>query len=202
MRKIVVSEFVTVDGVMQAPGGDGDFELAGWTMPYWNDEIGQFKFEELDAADALLLGRVTYEGFAAAWPSMTDEAGFADRMNRYTKYVVSSTLKQADWNNSTVLSGDVVEEVTRRKEEPGKDILVGGSATLVQALMGHGLVDELRLAVYPGGAGRRHPPVRFGWPHRPGPRRPAGHQHRRRPVVLPPRRAVLACGAGSRGAIP
>jgi dihydrofolate reductase len=157
MRKIVVSEFVSLDGVIEDPGGAEKFEFGGWTVPYWNDGLASFKAEELFASDALLLGRVTYQGFAAAWPSMTDEAGFADRMNSNRKYVVSSTLEAADWNNSVVINGDVVKEVTRVKKEPGQDILVGGSASLVQALMRHHLVDELRLAIYPLvlGSGKR-----------------------------------------------
>jgi len=157
MRKIVVSEFVSLDGVMEDPGGAEGFEHGGWTMPYWSDELGAFKTEELVAADALLLGRVTYEAFAAAWPGRSDEGGFADRMNGYRKYVVSSTLKDPDWNNSTVLSGDLVEELTSLKNEPGADLLVAGSAMLVQGLLARGLVDQLRLAVYPVllGTGKR-----------------------------------------------
>jgi dihydrofolate reductase len=149
MRKVVVSEFVSVDGVMEDPGGAEGFEFGGWTMPYWNDEMAAFKTEELVASDALLLGRVTYEGFAAAWPGRTDEAGFADRINTNRKYVVSSTLEAPEWANSTVLGGDLVDEVARIKREPGQDILVAGSATLVQGLLANGLVDELRLEVYP-----------------------------------------------------
>ncbi len=103
MRKIVVSMYVSLDGVMEDPGGAEKFEHGGWTAPYWNDEIGKFKFDELFASDALLLGRVTYQGFARAWPSMKDEAGFADRMNSLSKYVVSTTLDKAEWNNSRKL---------------------------------------------------------------------------------------------------
>src|SRR5215831_10315153 len=102
-RRLVVSEFVSLDGVMEDPGGAEGYEHGGWTMPYWDDQIGAFKLEELFASGALLLGRVTYEGFAKAWPSMTDEAGFADRMNGMPKHVVSSTLGEATWNNSTVI---------------------------------------------------------------------------------------------------
>jgi dihydrofolate reductase len=154
MRKLVVSEFVSLDGVMEDPGGAESFEHGGWTMPYWCDELAVFKSEELFAADALLLGRVTYEGFAAAWPGRTDEAGFADHMNNSAKYVVSSTLKKADWNNSTILTGDLPTSVAAVKEKAGKDILVNGSATLVQGLIAEGLVDELRLEVYPVVLGR------------------------------------------------
>ena len=146
MRKIVVSEFMSLDGVVEDPGGAEGYEHGGWTFAYWNDEVAAFKSEELLASDALLLGRVTYEGFAAAWPGRTDEQGFADRMNRNRKYVVSSTLDKAEWNNSTVISLGDIDGV---KQEPGQDILVAGSATLVRALLRDGLVDELRLAVYP-----------------------------------------------------
>jgi dihydrofolate reductase len=149
MRKVVVTEFLTLDGVMEAPNE--------WSFPYWSDEAGQFKYDELFASDALLLGRVTYEGFAAAWPSMTDEQGFADRMNRIAKYVVSTTLNKAEWNNSTIISANVPEELARLKALPGQDILVGGSAQLIQTLIAHDLVDTYRLLVYPlvRGTGKR-----------------------------------------------
>jgi dihydrofolate reductase len=147
MAKIVVSEFVSLDGVMEDPGGAEKFEFGGWTMPYWNDDVAKFKYDELFAADALLLGRVTYQAFAAAWPSMKDE--FADRMNNMTKYVVSSTLDSVEWTNSQLLTGDLVTAVTALHEQPGGDILIAGSATLVQALLRHNLVDDLRLEVYP-----------------------------------------------------
>lgn len=141
MRKIVVSEFITVDGVIQDP------HL--WTFEFWSDQTAQFKLNELVAADSLLLGRVTYEGFAAAWPSMTDEAGFADRMNGYPKYVVSKTLTEASWNNSTIINDDVVGVIAALKGQPGNDVLVFGSADLIQTLARHDLVDEYRLMVYP-----------------------------------------------------
>lgn len=139
--KIVVTEFLTLDGVMEAPNE--------WSFPYWTDEIAKLKLDELLAADAHLLGRVTYEGFAVAWPSMTDEAGFADRMNGLPKYVVSTTLQKAEWNNSHIIKADVAEEVSRLKAQPGGDALVAGSATLIQALAEHDLIDEYRLLVYP-----------------------------------------------------
>jgi dihydrofolate reductase len=135
--------------VIEDPGGAEGYEYGGWTMPYWSDDLGVFKTEELLASDALLLGRVTYEGFAAAWPNMEDPQGFADRMNSNRKYVVSSTLKTAEWNNSTIIKGNLVDAVTKLKEEPGQDILVGGSASLVQGLLRNQLVDELRMAIYP-----------------------------------------------------
>jgi dihydrofolate reductase len=133
---------------MQDPGGDGAFEYAGWTFEFnIGPEGGKFKLDEALEADALLLGRVTYEGFAAAWPSRDGE--FADKFNSMPKYVVSSTLDKAEWNNSTVLGGDVAEEVAKLEGGAGGDIVVHGSATLVQTLLEHDLVDELRLMVFP-----------------------------------------------------
>ncbi len=150
MRKLVVSEFVSQDGVIEDPGGGEDYPRGGWAFATERGAEGDsFKFEELLAADALLLGRVTYEGFASAWPQITDEQGFAERMNGIAKYVVSSTLQSAAWNNSTVLSGDLAAEVSALKRQPGQDILVAGSAQLVSALIEADLVDEYRLMVYP-----------------------------------------------------
>jgi dihydrofolate reductase len=156
--RIVVTEFVSLDGVMEAPGGGENYKHAGWTFEIDRGEEGdKFKFDELMEADAQLLGRVTYDGFAAAWPTFTDEVGFADRMNAMPKYVVSSTLQSADWNNSTILSGNVVEEVKKLKDDVDGVILVAGSAQLVQTLVEHDLVDELRLMVFPVvlGSGKR-----------------------------------------------
>jgi len=156
--RIVVTEFVSLDGVMEAPGGGENYKHAGWTFEIDRGEEGdKFKFDELMEADAQLLGRVTYDGFAAAWPTFTDEVGFADRMNAMPKYVVSSTLQSADWNNSTILSGDVVEEIKKLKDDVDGVILVAGSAQLVQTLVEHDLVDELRLMVFPVvlGSGKR-----------------------------------------------
>jgi dihydrofolate reductase len=157
MRKIFVTEFVSLDGVMEDPGGAEKFVHGGWTMPYWSDEIGKFKFDELLTSDALLLGRVTYQGFAAAWPSRTDEAGFAQRMNSLPKYVVSTTLDKAEWNNSHLVKGNIAKEVSKLKQQPGQDIMVAGSNRLVHSLMQHDLVDEYRLLVYPVvlGSGKR-----------------------------------------------
>ncbi len=150
MGKLVVTEFVSVDGVMEDPGGGEQYERGGWAFKFDRGEDGdRFKFDELMAADAQLLGRVTYEGFAAAWPSMTDEAGFAEKMNAMPKYVVSSTLSDPAWANTTVLSGDLASEVSGLKERYGGDILVAGSARLVQGLTREGLVDEYRLMVFP-----------------------------------------------------
>jgi dihydrofolate reductase len=156
MGRIVVTEFVSLDGVMEAPGGGEDFEHAGWTFEIARgDEGDKFKLDETLDTEALLLGRKTYEGFAAAWPGREGE--FADKFNNMPKYVVSSTLDKAEWNNSTVLDGDVVEEVSKLRQQPGGDIVVHGSAQLVQALLEHDLVDELRLMVFPVvlGSGKR-----------------------------------------------
>jgi dihydrofolate reductase len=150
MGRIVVTEFISLDGVIEAPGGGEEYRHAGWTFEIDRGEEGdRFKLDELIEAEAQLLGRVTYEGFAAAWPTMEDEAGFAEKMNSMPKYVVSSTLGEAEWENSTILSGDVAAEVSKLKREVDGVILVAGSATLVQALIEHDLLDELRLMVFP-----------------------------------------------------
>jgi dihydrofolate reductase len=156
MGRIVVTEFISLDGIVEDPGGDSDYKHAGWTFNIDQGEAGpKFKFEETMNSEALLLGRVTYQGFAKAWPSVKDE--FGDRFNSMPKYVVSSTLEKADWNNSTVLKGDVVEEVTKLRRKPGGDIVVHGSPTLAKTLIANDLVDELRLMVFPVilGSGRR-----------------------------------------------
>jgi dihydrofolate reductase len=158
MGKIVITEFVSLDGVMEDPGGAEDFEHGGWTFEFdQGDEGNRFKLDETLEADALLLGRVTYEGFAAAWPSMEDPAGFADKMNSMPKYVVSSTLENPEWNNSTVLKGDLAAEVGKLKQEIDGVILVAGSAQLAQSLVELDLVDEVRLMVFPVvlGSGKR-----------------------------------------------
>ena len=158
MSKLVVSEFVTLDGVMEDPGGSEGFDRGGWAFQFERGPEGdRFKLDEALAADALLLGRKTYEGFAEAWPSRTDEVGFAEKMNTMPKYVVSTTTDEAGWNNSTVIKGDVAKEVVRLKQEPGGNILVYGSGELVKTLMEHDLVDELVLMVFPVvlGSGKR-----------------------------------------------
>jgi dihydrofolate reductase len=164
MGRIVVTEFVSLDGVMEDPGGAEGYRHGGWTFTFDRGAAGDaFKKHELDSADAHLLGRVTYEGFAAAWPSIDDPDGFAEKMNSMPKYVVSKTLEAASWNNSTILSGDPVAEITALKERVGGDILVAGSARLAQLLAAHGLVDEYRLIVFPvvlGGARSCSPPTR------------------------------------------
>jgi dihydrofolate reductase len=154
--RIVVTEFVSLDGVMEDPGGSENFGHGGWSFKISRgDEGDKFKLDETFASEALLLGRVTYEGFAEAWPSREGE--FADKFNSMPKYVVSSTLDESEWNNSKVLKGDVVEEVGKLRQEHEGDIVVHGSAQLVQTLIEHDLVDELRLMVYPLvlGSGKR-----------------------------------------------
>jgi len=158
MGKLVVTEFITLDGVIEDPGGAETFDRGGWAFQFERGEEGdKFKLDEVLDAEAQLLGRVTYEGFAAAWPTITDDVGFADKMNAMPKYVVSSTLQDLSWNNSTRIDGDVAHEVAKLKEQVAGDILVAGSATLVQALVEDDLVDELRLMVFPTvlGGGKR-----------------------------------------------
>jgi dihydrofolate reductase len=156
MGRIVVTEFVSLDGVVEDPGGSEDFKYGGWSFEFNRGEEGdKFKVDETMDSAALLLGRVTYEGFAKAWPSRTDE--FADKFNDMPKYVVSSTLENPEWNNSTVIKGDVVEEVSKLRETQDGDLVVHGSAQLVQTLLDNDLVDELRLMVFPVvlGSGKR-----------------------------------------------
>ena len=153
MGKLVVTEFVSVDGVFEDPGGSEDFEYGGWTFEYdRGDDGNKFKLDELMDAEVQLLGRVTYEGFAAAWPSR--EGSFADKLNADPKYVVSNTLENPEWQNTTVISGDVVDGLKRLKEETDGAILVHGSGTLVRTLLENDLVDELRLMVFPTILGR------------------------------------------------
>ncbi len=152
MRRVIVSEFVSLDGVFEDPGGGSDFDRGGWSFRSDRGPEGnKFKFDELAAADALLLGRVTYEGFAAAWPQMEEQTGdYGAWMNGYPKYVASTTLEEPlEWKNSTLIEGDVAEEVARLKQQEGKDILVFGSGELVNTLMEHDLVDEYRLMIHP-----------------------------------------------------
>jgi len=161
VRKVIVSEFVALDGVIENPS---------WTFRFTGEEQQKYKFDELSASDALLLGRVTYEEFAAAWPRMTEQAGelsasdalllgrYADMMNGYPKYVASTTLEELlEWNNSALIEGDVTEEVSKLKRQPGKDILIFGSGNLVNTLMRHDLIDEYRLMIFPiiVGSGQR-----------------------------------------------
>ncbi len=156
MGRIVVTEFISLDGVVEDPGGSEDFKYGGWSFEFERgDEGNQFKLDETMESDALLLGRVTYEGFAEAWPTRDGE--FADKFNTMPKYVVSSTLKAPEWANSTVISGDVVSEVSKLKQDLDGDLVVHGSVQLVQTLIENDLVDELHLMVFPVvlGAGKR-----------------------------------------------
>jgi dihydrofolate reductase len=162
VRKLIVSEFVTLDGVMQAPGGkdedrDGGFEHGGWTVPYWHDNIGNSFFALIKDCDALLLGRRTYVTHAAAFEPMAPGDPFGDAMNGPRKYVVSKTLEQPTWRNTTIIRENVIESVRAVKAQPGKNILTDGSSQLVHALLAHDLVDELHLLVYPLtlGSGKR-----------------------------------------------
>lgn len=141
MRKIIVSTMVTLDGVEDAP--------QNWSFDYWNDEIGKYAYDQLFSSDALLLGRETYIGFAEAWPGRSDEHGFADRINQMPKYVVSSKLDKVEWHNSHLLKGDLVAEITHLKQQDGQNILKYGGGKLLGLLIEHGLLDELRLLVYP-----------------------------------------------------
>lgn len=147
MRKVVLSMYLSADGVVENPT---------WTMAYWSDEIARFKLDEIFASDTLLLGRVTYEGFASAWPDRADEAGFAERINRLPKVVPSRTLESAGWN-ARLVRDDIAGEVARLKQQPGQDILIYGSVELVQSLVRHNLIDEYRLLIYPLvlGSGKR-----------------------------------------------
>ena len=148
MGKVIISEFVSLDGVMEDPGGSENFKYGGWSFEFDRGDGGnQFKIDELEASDALLLGRVTYEGFAEAWPSREGE--FADKFNNMPKYVVSTTLEDPDWNNTTVISDDVAAQVAKVKDSHDGDILVNGSATLIETLVDNDLVDEYRLMVFP-----------------------------------------------------
>jgi dihydrofolate reductase len=158
MSRVVVSEFMTLDGVVEDPGGAEGFEHGGWAFQFERGDEGEkFKLDETLEAGALLLGRRTYEGFAKVWPEMTDEAGFADKMNSMPKYVAASTLGELSWSGSQRLEGDVPEAVAKLKQEDGGDMLVAGSVQLAQTLLAHALVDELRLMVYPVvlGSGKR-----------------------------------------------
>jgi dihydrofolate reductase len=147
MAKIIVTEFVSLDGVMEDPGGAENFKYGGWTFEIDRGEGDKFKLDETMETDALLLGRKTYEGFAAAWPSREGE--FADKFNNMPKYVVSSTLDNPDWKNTTVLKGDVVEAVRKLKDEQSGTIAVHGSRQLAQTLVENDLVDQLNLMVFP-----------------------------------------------------
>ncbi|HVF38469.1 MAG TPA: dihydrofolate reductase family protein [Gemmatimonadaceae bacterium] len=172
MRELIVAEFITLDGVIQAPGGadedtDGGFTHGGWTQPYWHDDIGAHFFQAMSEADALLLGRKTWEIHGGAFEPMTGNP-FADALNEVRKYVVSTSLKSAEaWRNSTIIASDVVEAVRELKEQSGKNILLDGSSVLAQTLAQNDLIDEYRLHVYPIvlGSGKRLYPEgkRLNW---------------------------------------
>src|SRR5438445_11099668 len=157
MGRIIVSEFMSLDGVVEDPGGAEKFKHDSWSFKVRDDQVPKYKLDEMKASDSVLLGRVTYEELAKDWPSRKDEMGFADKMNNMAKYVVSTTLKKVDWNNARLIKGNIAEEVKKLKQEPGRDILVYGSGSLVNTLLQHDLVDELRLMVHPVvlGSGRR-----------------------------------------------
>ena len=162
MRKLIVHEFMTLDGVMQAPGGkdedrDGGFEHGGWTVPFWHDDIGKNFFALIKDVDALLLGRRTYVTHAEAFEPMAPGDPFGDAINAPRKYVVSKTLKQPIWRDTTIIRDDVIDSVRELKAQPGKNIMTDGSSQLVHALLAHDLIDELHLTVYPLtlGSGKR-----------------------------------------------
>lgn len=165
MRTLMVSEFITLDGVIQAPGGkdedrDGGFEHGGWTFPFWHDDIGKSFAEAMEGVDAFLLGRRTYETHAAAFEPMPPGDFFGDMMNAPKKYVVSRTLEQPTWRDTTIIREDVVESVRALKAQPGGTIITDGSSELVHTLLEHDLVDRLHLLLYPltvGGGKRLFP---------------------------------------------
>jgi dihydrofolate reductase len=148
VAKVVVTEFISLDGVIQAPGDPSEYDRGGWATGGGQEGM-QFKFDELIASDAQLLGRVTYEGFAKAWPTMEGTGAFGEKMNEMPKFVVSSSLRHPAWTNTTVLDGDLAEDVKALKERFRGDILVGGSGKLVRSLLELDLIDELRLMVFP-----------------------------------------------------
>jgi dihydrofolate reductase len=157
MSKVVISTFVSLDGVMEDPGGGEGFKQGGWQLPFFDQDQAHGVRDELFAADALLLGRMTYQHLAAAWPSMTDDDGFADRMNSLPKYVASTTLQEPLAWNATLLKGDVAEAIAELKQQPAGDLLIQGSGELAQTLLRRGLIDEYRLWVHPVvlGSGKR-----------------------------------------------
>jgi dihydrofolate reductase len=148
MRRVVAAEYLSLDGVTEDPGASGEYEHRGWTIPYWNDDTAKWQTDQLFASDALLLGRVTWEEFVASWPLRSGDP-FTDRMNSLPKYVASTTLQEPlEWN-STLLTGEIADAVAKLKEQPGDDILIYGSAALVNTLMPRNLIDEYRFMIYP-----------------------------------------------------
>jgi dihydrofolate reductase len=167
LGKIIVSEFITLDGVIEAPGGEGSLgEQSGWSFRFFTEAIGQWKMDDLFASDALLMGRVTYEIHASAWPNAQDEEGVADRMNSLPKYVVSSTLEKLEWNNSSLIKGNIPEEIKKLKREISRNILIDGGSDLVNLLMQRDLIDEYRLLVHPIVLGKGKRLFREGSPNR------------------------------------
>jgi dihydrofolate reductase len=149
MRKIIVTEFITIDNVIEDPGGSEGCKFGGWNFKFFNEEFLKYKLDELMAADGLMLGRKTYDGFASVWPGRDDEAGFARKFNEMEKFLVSSTTSDPIWGPCTLIKGNIWGQVREIKARPGGDILVNGSAMLVNGLLANGLVDELRLLVHP-----------------------------------------------------
>jgi len=147
MRELIVTEFVSLDGVMEAPGGEAGYAHAGWVMPLFTPELGEYKLAEQLGAEVLLLGRITYESFYGAWPSRED--AMAQKINTMRKLVASNTLEHSDWHDTTIISGDVAEVLADVKAEDGGPILLAGSRSLAQSLLGAGLVDELHLQIFP-----------------------------------------------------
>jgi dihydrofolate reductase len=156
MRKVIASEYVTLDGIMEDPGGGEGTGYGGWSFQFWSEESAKFKFDELFASDGLLLGRKTYQGFAAAWPTMPGTGEYGERMNSLPKYVISTTLDKLEWNAS-LIKGPLAEEISRLKQQPGQDLLIFGSGELVHTLAQQCLIDEYRLMVHPivVGGGKR-----------------------------------------------
>lgn len=150
MGKIIISIFVTLDNVMEAPGTEKGFDRGGWNLPYMDDEAGKFKYEEMLAAEGMLLGAVTYKAFAAFWPT-ANLGEFSDTLNSLTKYVVGPDLtpEELTWQDTHHIKDNIVEEISQLRQKPGKDLLVYGSATLIQTLVQHDLVDEYRLMIHP-----------------------------------------------------
>jgi dihydrofolate reductase len=157
MGKVVLTQYETLDGVMEDPGGQTIFKDDNWHFPFWSEDVRKWKQEELFQAEAYLLGRRTYQEFASVWPHINDETGFADRMNGMPKYVVSMTLSEVTWNNSHLLTGDIASAVDQLKQEVEQDILVAGSGQLVRLLEQHDLIDEYRIVIHPIVVGRGAP---------------------------------------------
>lgn len=157
MRRIIATEYLTLDGIFEDPGGGEETEHGGWSFKFWNQEAMQYKHDELFASDTLLLGRITYEGFAKAWPTMKDTGDFGEKMNSISKYVISTTLQNVQWHNTTLIKEHIDEEVFKLKNQKGKDILIEGSGELIAFLTQKNLIDEYRLMIHPIilGSGKR-----------------------------------------------